>query len=394
MKASLIIAIAAACLACRGDDKPASKRARPASQIKEIRPFDLNDVASCQPCHGAVVSEYLTSMHGRSDERYDPIYSAVREGRLQRAGLDANTGCETCHSPRRESAGSNQIAGLGCGACHATQSVLPGKHGSEALVATEGDLLLGPSDVPPSVAPHATGPAPAHMKDGETLCLACHSEMHDAGGAPVCRTGPGYTHAEGAERPTCVSCHMPQIPGPSGSTKPDQRSHASHIFVGPHDGWYRDNVKLLARATDLILAWHGNTLEMRIKNETGHTFPSGFHGRMAVLEVIGFNSEGAPIWRGEAQTSVPGIEGEVLALMYQDAQGKTSLPKFAAGPPRDTRLSPYELRTYTFQPPAEVVHARAILWFRLVGPELAESLGMGHLLETQEKFVAKAEAYR
>jgi hypothetical protein len=396
MRTSLAIAITIAivCLACRGDGKSKSKRARTDKQAEVDKPFDINDVASCQPCHGAVVSEYLTSMHGRSDERYDPIYSAVREGRRQRGGPQVNEPCDTCHSPRRQVASDNKILGLGCAVCHATQSINPGAHGRDALVAAEGNLLLGPSDGQPGVAPHATGPAPAHMKDGETLCLACHSEMHDAQGVPLCRSGPAYAKAEPATGETCVSCHMQQVNGPSGRSKPEQQSHKSHIFIGPHDGWYRDNVKILARAVDVVIAWHGDTLEVRIKNETGHPFPAGFHGRMAVLEVYGFNRAGNPIWRGEAQAAAPGVEGEVLGLVYLDDKGKATLPQYAAGPPRDTRLLPRELRQFSFQPPAEVVHGRAIVWFRLVGPELAESLGMGHLLETQEKFVTKADAFR
>ena len=50
-------------------------------------------------------------------------------------------------------------------------------------------------------------------------------------GVPICTTGPELAQAK-QNTQTCVDCHMPRLPGPSGSAS-DRHDHASHPFPGP-----------------------------------------------------------------------------------------------------------------------------------------------------------------
>lgn len=349
---------------------------------------DIEDPATCRPCHEAVVDEWLESMHARAHHSRDPIYAGVREVRMKREGAAIAEACETCHTPRAAGGGAGKPElGVTCAACHHVASVKPGALGHEALVRPEGPLLLGPHDAqlaPGELPAHGSGPAPKHMKEGRTLCLACHGELSAPSGVAMCSTGPEHEAQRGGSQDTCVSCHMPLVDGPSGAVA-TAKTHRSHHFAGPHRAWYQDDPSLLRRAAELEARFEGEALIVTVTNTSGHGFPTGFPGRRAHVQVDGFDAGGARIWQSTPAGQSPMQASEppeaAFGKVYVDAEGQPTLAPFAVKLARDSRLKPSEARTLRFSPPAEVERVEVLLVMRLMPPKLAKKIGLEVAIE-------------
>lgn len=317
-------------------------------------------------------------MHSRSHHADDPIYAALRSLRMKKQGAAVADKCALCHTPRAPSAMAGDSpagrAGVSCAACHAVAAVGPGK-GAHALRYDAAGTLRGSHDLKPGASPaHATGPALAAMKDGRTLCLACHGELQNPAGAPMCTTG-----AEAGEA-SCVGCHMASVNGP-GTTGGDRGTHASHQFAGPHRAWLQDDVRMLAKAVDVAVDARADGVTVTLVNKSGHAFPSGFPGRMAVVQIQGLDGAGVALWKSQ-----PGHADGVLNTVYTDAAGKIVLPPFSVKRVRDTRLKPGETRVIRYVPPAPgAERVRVALAYHLVPPPAVKVLGLSAAPEAKPR---------
>jgi hypothetical protein len=335
--------------------------------------LDFDDPATCEGCHEAVVTEWRESMHARAHHDRDPIYGGVRAIRLAKEGPGIAKACATCHTPRYQDRPDDPRAavGVGCAACH------------NALVHAPAMALLGPHDLPAGASEaHATGAAPARMKDGTRLCLDCHEELIGKSGVPICTTGP--EHAAGGARGTCVSCHMPRVSGPAGAAA-ERGDHASHTFPGPHRAWLQDDPAPLAAALDLAATFEGSQLVVTVANKTGHAVPTGFPGRLMALTCAGVDAAGAEVW-----TCPPAR----LAKVYHDAAGQPTLAPYGVKLASDTRLTPGETRTLRFDVPAAVARVTVTAVARLIPPPMADKLGLTGELEAEPRAFAKVEVVR
>lgn len=384
----LVLGVLAACVGACKDLSPVA--------LASPEVVDPTNPASCEACHHAVVKEWRESMHARAHQDHDPIFGAVRALRMKKQGAHIAKGCAKCHSPMSPEAPESAPGrnGVGCATCHATLEVRrgEGREGADALVKAEDGILRGPHDLPAGAAPlHGTGPAASFLTDGQTICLACHDVHSNPQGVAACTTGPEYAVRKGSK--TCTECHMPWVEGPSGHVS-SRRGHRSHAFLGPHRAWYQGELGVLEDAVALTGQLDDDGLAVRVENLSSHGFPSGFPGRLAILEARGLNADGATIWR--SFTSDPRTESpeSMFDKVYVDLNGKPTMTPFADRLERDNRLRPDETRTLRFDVPSQVVKAEVALRFYLAPPRLFETLGLEGQPEALPKVIEQLTVLR
>ena len=394
----LSLPIAAACLliACDADRggpsgsaaSASSSAATAASSSRSPTPAATADPErpdTCAPCHAAVVNEWKESMHARAHHSLDPIYAGVRAARAKKEGEAVTKACAGCHTPRdlADAESAKSKTGVSCATCHQVAQVKPGAKGVAAFEATTGNLMLGPHDiVEGKSAAHATGPAPAHMTNSDALCNACHGELSTPGGVTMCATG--VEHREGGEGKRCVTCHMPEERGPSGSAVA-RSSHRSHRFVGPHRAYYQRDPEFLEGAVAMTAEREGDVVAVTLENSSEHGFPTGFPGRMA--EVVVRGTAGGKVTYRSAGT----VEEAMLRKVYVDEDGKPTLAPWAKELKVDSRLEPGEKRAITFQLPPGIETVEVELIFRLLPPKLARKLGLDKRIEARATTIARAK---
>jgi hypothetical protein len=396
LRAMALVSLAGAVAACdrKSDEQlePAAPAAsRPASdeQLEPAAPraaaVDLDDPSACASCHPAIVAEWTSSMHAAAAPGADPIVSAMVALRTERDGPEVVKACAGCHTPRGQ-------GGVTCAACHAVAAVAAdGPPGAARLEAAAGSLLLGPHDVAAgATTAHATGAAPAHMKDGVSLCMACHDKLEGPHGLPLCTTGVEWREVKDAA--SCTSCHMPEIDGAAtlGGTR---STHRSHRFLGSHVRWQEAGVEPLA-PIELAGRFDGDTLEITVTNLSPHGFPTGFPGRFALLELVGLDAGGAEVWRNVSGDPMKEHPEAVFNKVFVDAEGAPTIGPWAEKLARDNRLTAGEARTLAVEVPAAVRAVRARMLLRLMAPPLAKRLGLADSPLAAPRPVAEARITR
>lgn len=337
--------------------------------------LDPNDAATCEPCHAAVVGEWRESLHARAHHAKDPLYAAVRAARIEKQGPHIPNACAQCHNTRdpvdHESKAAQ--AGVTCATCHQLDGVHPGQKGLAALKVGPEKRFRGPHDVADGTAPlHASGPALEALKDGTTLCLACHGEEQNPAGVPTCTTGPEYVASK--ETKSCTSCHMKEVEGASGAVVTTRTTHRSHHFAGPHQQQRLGTPGMLEEAVGLTGRFEGEKVIAKLENRSAHGFPTGFPARMALLEVRALDASGKELARNITADPMKEHPEAVFNRGYVDAGGKPSLAPFAAKQVRDNRLKPAETREVSFAVPALTAKAELRIKFFLLAPFAAKQL--------------------
>lgn len=354
---------------------------------------DIDDVDTCDACHGRIVQEWRTSMHAHAHHSEDPIYAAMRGFRMAREGDETALRCAQCHGPRDLADLESGVArgGVTCATCHNLSGVdlAEGTHrGSAALQRATDDTLRGPHDIDSEAAiPHGVGAAAPWLTDGRTACLACHGAMENREGVPTCTTG---TEAIGADEP-CTSCHMPEVEGASGIASRRTR-HRSHAFLGPHELYGPGGPggpgglggsDFMATALGVTVSFEGGRLAVTLENRTGHAMPSGFPGRMVLVRATGFDVDGEAVWHNFTDAPMTQDPDAVLNKVYLDEEGLPTMPPYGVRLARDTRLAPRETRELEWRPPAAVVRAEITVIYRLLPPGAAERLGVAERPEAR-----------
>lgn len=393
MKSLWIPILAAALTACAGSTAPPPP---PVDEAEAKAPahagIDIDDPTVCAGCHAAVVTEWQTSMHAQAHHSKDEIHGAMRSLRMAKQGEQIAGKCAQCHEPRDTQDLESTVAktGVSCATCHNLADVdrSDGKKGAKALVWAEPGVLRGVHDTV-ATAPHGVGAPQPALVDGSTVCLACHDATKTPAGADACTTGPEYAENE-ADPGSCTSCHMPEVDGPSGAVS-QRPTHRSHAFVGPHRAWYSDDPVTLD-AVGVTATLQGNTLTATLENRSGHGFPTGFPGRIAVVKAVALGADGEPMWTNLTDDPMKQDPDAVLNKVYVDADGKPTMPPFAKELKRDSRLKAAETRTLTWTVPAGAAAAEVKVVYRLLPPPAAKALGLTEHPKAAPRVIATARA--
>ncbi|MCU0673836.1 MAG: cytochrome c family protein [Myxococcota bacterium] len=387
-------------VACGDDDASTAATTRaaepttaPTAAENPVATVDLDDPRTCATCHAAVVEEWERSMHAEAHQSRDPIYAALRTLRIERQGPQVAGQCGTCHHPLASSEPESPLAALGvsCRSCHGVAEVREGA-GHAALVFADDRVMRGPHDLRADASPaHGTGPAAAHLTDGKTLCLACHREARNPQGVVTCNTGNELAeHADASA--TCTGCHMPTVETPSGAVS-TRTSHRSHAFLGPHAAWEGSAADFLRSAVAMNARLDGDALVVSLENRSGHGFPSGYPGRLVVLQAIAKDPSGAEVWRAwrEEASERPEV---MLTQVYVDAEGQPVMAPFATAMARDSRLRPNETRELRFDVPPTTATVEVSLRFFLLPPKASQALGLAQSPLAAPRVIAEARATR
>lgn len=337
-----------------------------------------DDPATCAVCHAAIAAEFEESLHRHAHHDRDPVYGALRAFRIGKEGPSVPGRCASCHSPRDVDAPDSEVArtGVSCVTCHALDGVIldGGVHGERAFVRSSPLLMRSGFDVDAGSSPlHETGPGVAALADGSGVCLTCHAEDRNAAGVVTCATGVELSEAKDTR--SCVSCHLPPAAGPSGPVS-TRSAHADHRFLGPHRAWAGDP-SFFQSALKLGGRFEGARFVATVENTSGHSFPTGFPARLAVLVLRGVDASGAEVWRNVSGDPMKEHPEAVWNKVYAGADGGQTLAPYGVRIVRDARLKPSERREVAVEVPASVTAVEATVRFWLVAPMAAKAIGLG-----------------
>lgn len=339
---------------------------------------DVDDPQACTPCHAAVVAEWKESQHSRAHESRDPIFAGMRKLRMKHEGADVANKCALCHYPRDAQRQRPEVAqrGMACSSCHLASALHPEKGpGAKALTWSTQNVMAGPHDLAADASPaHGTGPAPDFMKDGSSLCLACHDATKNPQGVAACTTGFEWKEGQGD---SCVSCHMPTVEGPSGAVASRPKQHRSHAFHGPHRAWYQKDADFLKSAVKMTSALDDDAVVVRLENVSQHGFPSGFPGRMVVVVAKALDEKGSVVWESAPNGPIADTPGAVLFKKYVDDEGNVVPAPLATKLEADTRLKTGETREIRLAGvPLGATSVQVQLLYLLLPPPLAKKIGV------------------
>jgi predicted CXXCH cytochrome family protein len=197
LRRTLLLALAAGCLAARGALAAPPGCASAECHGPLLRGRSVHEVAGdCESCHEPVADRH--PVPGERTFRLTQLPPALcadcHETGASHSTVHPPFGrgtCTICHAPHAAPEPRlvrRPIAAL-CRTCHADPAALPAPHGPVAA----GDCLA-------CHAPHESDPAQLLRKPADTLCFDCHAEVRD-------ELGKRAVH--GALENGCTSCHAP-----------------------------------------------------------------------------------------------------------------------------------------------------------------------------------------
>jgi hypothetical protein len=332
----------------------------------------------CKQCHEEIYRDWSQSMHAHARKAWYFSHKVASERMGMACYNEKNTAiaCETCHEPagiypigammQGSPAALAATEGVTCDVCHRITEVKG-----------TGEFKFGAQDT--KLGPYSDAKSPYHKTARSALieksdfCVACHGQLNNLNGLPVCDTVRTWRQSRyAAEGRTCQSCHMPGAAGPAATgagapaDAPRNRALHRHVFRGPHSdpSLLREAAKLeqkVARARD-----GGLEIRARVTNSgTGHDLPSGLPDRLITLKVIAKDRAGTILWQNWREDAYREDRQAAFGLFGFSPHGGPVEPMGAA---RIDRLSlmPDESRELAYQLPPDVGGKVASVEARLV----------------------------
>ena len=132
----------------------------------------------------------------------------------------------------------------------------------------------------------------------------------------------------------------------------------------------------------------GETVVVTLRNKSGHGFPSGFPGRMAVVVMRGLDGSGQEIWRNIHDDPMKEHPAAVLNKVYVDADDKPVLPPYGVKLARDSRLGADETRSIRSIVPPTVAKVELELRLWLLPPAASKAIGIADSPEAKPVLIA------
>lgn len=376
----------------------------------------------CQYCHAKIYMQWKDSMHANSSALKDPIHATFYEkvvGDPTKEGVQHKASgkfpvCLQCHAPNAARDNTTKLdakpaysEGVNCMVCHTLKKYqgikkADGKMHLGIKAYQLDNALQGPRGFPDGVSkllsgkdsrainPHLGSPLvlndeeipalpmeanPALMKTSDA-CMGCHDQRNNSHGVPLCQTGNEY-RASGSQV-DCQSCHMPVNNG-----------FADHRMGGGY------NQSMLKRSVLFTLDSNlaGDVLKtvITLRNQQPHSLPTGAPFRNIYLKLMGYDASGKIIWENAKEHPSEDDPQAYLTYRLVDEKGASAMPPTAVQVGEDSRLKPHEIRTLTYDIPAEgVVLVRGELYYNLLWPMLVNKFK--HLPQNLTAPVLIAEA--
>lgn len=365
-------------------------------------PLHHQSADTCKLCHKEIYKAWRATRHAQSTPLKDPLVKAAyaqmgldgrKEGQTTREG--AYPFCLHCHAPNaaldqktRLDAMPAYAEGVNCVACHRLASYqgardeagqprvgvlayqtpqdkgaaehLQGPNGFSSLVkpdeAEVGNPHLGRSILyHGKLIPSLPLEANARQLKTANACLGCHRGYTNTSGAAFC--GLDQDGVTEGHQPACQSCHMPIHEG------------LSDHGIGLSGDASRDGLRRsLLLGLGLEPKAEGVLVRLSLENTLPHALPSGLKVLRLALEA--YDAQGQLLWQGQVDAPDALLTQELL-----DGQGRSALPQPAGKPGRDTRLRPFEARTWNLQiDKTGIALVRAELYLHPFQPKLGETL--------------------
>ena len=350
----------------------------------------------CVGCHAQQGKDWKSTWHSRSNIKTNPLYKKTLEyisSMTYKSVDDLNVNCGQCHSPKmgvkkldysyaisqafgiktketekihKEIDNETANDGISCIICHNIADIKKTHHlderGFEAVTFGPSDVMSGPFKESHRTTYHKMAQKSFFREDVNTLCKVCHAGYKEKG-VYFYTTGLEYDSVKSDQK--CVDCHMSQheksiiAPIVTGKVKAIERETRRHLFKGAR------NSDILKSALKLQSSKNNGTLVLDLENITPHKLPTGFTGREIVIEVSFFQ-----------KSKYINTLTKRISTLYVDKHGDETLAYIAAKMDSDTRLSPYEKRTYKLKIPAGTTQAEVAIWYRLVKKSLVPLLNI------------------
>lgn len=286
-----------------GEDQPGYVFKRDSSSLKAGSPYTTG---LCAECHLPLLTALLPDDTAPGDRtELSAATSESPEGSIERMAHDYGVACEACHKLDRVEQ-TNGFLGR------------TGFYGKAHLQATDTALQFGPLDDSVIHAQPMMRAAYNPLHSESLLCAACHEYNMDHdfdGDFDEPGSPPGQTtYSEWLASPysvagiQCQDCHMSsdesldQV-GIGGPQRPPSQVH-NHRFEGTTQALLESAVTLVVDASKV-----GDELHARVEvlnTGCGHSFPTGFTTRNAILSVTATTNLGEQLtWLAQGTDLVP-----------------------------------------------------------------------------------------
>lgn len=314
--------------------------------LVEDGPFAVFQPASeCKDCHAQIYEQWSHSVHARALKTPTMIIQTNEDDKTTLAGVpspDPKLFCVTCHapagagltqSPTLPFPGESTNDGITCVDCHQHEGdIEPGSGGFQSKYLAQmgtSRTYYGPFTDPVGNAFHKSAPSAIMTKEPEKTCSACHTVEFDKNNDGQIQKGIDLVlqttfdeykdYAGKGGSGTCISCHMPVVPGATRAadnalllfeqdyTAPPREVH-DHGFIGidsplevdaAHDPQKKQRDALLRTSARIeldgapVVEADKILLKVKMINTSGHNLPTGFaFARQPWLEVIAKDEAG------------------------------------------------------------------------------------------------------
>lgn len=351
---------------------------------------------NCEACHQNISKFWEGSRHANSHFSKNDLYKKSLEYMVAKNPQyiieEMKVKCATCHNPRiakssmsdtekillafddesikkefKAVLNSEQMKhGINCVVCHNVDKIhLDKKVGSQGLKGVEfgkQGTMFGPFKDAES--PYHKNEYREHFSDeSPTLCFTCHYSHKNEHGLETCSTGKEYDSVNSNEG--CKTCHMSQQKKGVASEyakvgeKPKERMVRDHRFASV------DNSTILQDHIEINSSIEGNKLLISLNNKSPHAIPTGYGLREITISVVFYN-----------KSKKVGTKEQKLTAIWNDKDGKATLPFLATTKAKDTRLAAKSAKMYSFEIPNGAKEAKYKLSYRLISQEMAKVISI------------------
>jgi len=357
-----------------------------------------NESKICQKCHPTIYNEYYASSHRKASVVNNPIHKAYWE---KHPKDEKGYTCAKCHSPSdkkvmqtgilEENNDIQKHEPISCVFCHTIKEVNEGKMSNTNITSGKMKEFFSAekSKRGTETAEFETESSwfglvktaknsPYHKIDynnenyyNGNVCMGCHSHTNNEHGFDIVMLD---ALIKKDDKNTCISCHMPQVPG-SKVTLNESQTHAYHGIAGI---FHRNQD--MGHYIDFHISRDSKGFTVDVHNQANHAL-FGQALRQGVLK--------AGIERDDKEIILkPFIFTRILAK-----EGKEAMPWDADSTLKDTLL--YESKKIHFNATLQKGDVLTLtLGMQLLTPKGAKALGLENNKEVNRFRILKTRKFR